>query len=860
MLQADRAVYNLNLEEVRTWLEMLFADAEGLIHLSSSGDWSGQAFALSEIDQALQYVQRADTAGREGIYVRMTTLWGYPDQGGRGSEAESHYLVALWSDLDIAGPNHKTTKILPPDEATAREIIARSGLPEPTLWITTGGGLHPYWLLDKPAEITDRERIKQLSVAWQKIIAHTAKEMGFFVDGTAVADLARIMRVPGTINRKNGGAQPCTYGEGGSGQQFALYDLESKALIELLPLVLEAEEFQRPQAPSRPVVAGSTGLSPGDDFNQRATWAQILTPAGWRYFKSWGGRDYWTRPDKDFGVSASTGGDADVLFVFTSSTEFEAQRSYTKFGAATVLHFGGDFTAAARGLRAKGFGDDQSFADRDAQLIREIMGDQAPPPPSEGQEVARPRPRREYTHDDIGNAKRIMDHFGGHYRYVKAYKDWMVWDGTVWVLDQGFKVDYAAQVCTELMMAEANEMEAAAGDDEEKKEQVKAYRKHIKSSRSNQRLKGAVSTLMTQPGMAVSPDDFDKNGHLVTVQNGVLNLDSGELTPHDPKHMLTRVLNARYDAAATAPEWEKFLTEVLPDPNLRQYVQRAMGYTLLGDADRRAMFLLYGPSGTGKSQFIEALARVFGDFATTAAATTFRKKHGNSSANNDLHGLKGRRLISSSETSETSELDEELIKRFTGRDSITSRDLYEKYQTWVPEGAVWLSTNFLPKLSSDDNAVWLRVKAIEFAQVFVNTDQDRPNIGVEIADAEAAGILNWLLAGIQLYRQFGLEEPEKVKQSNADHRRESDNVVQFLEEAFDEGQLVREDGANTLKVSSLFDRYEHWCKRNHIAPLGMRRFNQRCTSHGFAKERRGGFYYWLGLRLNDAYGLMGTMT
>ncbi|HET9865939.1 MAG TPA: phage/plasmid primase, P4 family, partial [Nitrospira sp.] len=365
-----------------------------------------------------------------------------------------------------------------------------------------------------------------------------------------------------------------------------------------------------------------------------------------------------------------------------------------------------------------------------------------------------------------------------------------------------------------------------------------------------------------QRGVSVGFEDFDseQNSYYISVQNGVLDLRSGELLAHDPKLMLTRKMNATYDPNAQAPQWTKFMEEVLPDPHLRAYVQRAMGYTLLGEADRRAMFLLYGPSGTGKSQFIEAMNRVFGDFATTAAASTFRKKHGNSTSTNDLHGLKGRRLISSSETSETSELDEELIKRLTGRDQITSRDLYEKYQTWVPEGAVWLTTNYLPKLSSDDNAVWLRMKAIEFSQVFVDTDKDRPNVGIQIAKTEAAGILNWLLEGIQLYRQFGLEEPDKVKQSNADHRRESDNVTQFLEEAFDEGQIIRENGANGLRVTALFDRYEHWCKRNHIAPLGMRRFNQRCVSIGLVKERRGGFYFWLGVRLNDAYGLMGTMT
>lgn len=858
MVAEDQTSYKLNLDDVRTWLEILFADAEGLIHISSSGDWTGRCFKTAE--EALPYVAAADAAGREGIYARMTTLWGFPQEGGRGSEAESHYLPALWSDLDIAGPNHKTTKTLPPDEAAARKIIEESGLPEPTLWISTGGGLHPYWLLKMPMEITDRERVKQVSVGWQKIIAHTAKRLGYFVDGTAVADLARIMRIPGTINRKNGAEQPCTYADGGSGRNFIFQNLEAQ-VMQLLPLVLEAEEAARPKPVSVPQSGGvSGGLTPGDDFAAKTTWEQLLVPAGWRYEKSWGGREYWTRPGKERGVSASTGGDADVLWVFSSSTEFESWQSYTKFGAYATIAHDGDFQAAARQLRKDGFGEATDYSGQDAQRIREIMGPDAPPPVN-GEEVPTPpAPRRNYTWDDVGNAQRMRDHFGGHYRFVKVYKEWMTWDGTVWIRDDSSKVHYAAQVCTELMMEQAKELEELAGDDKEKLDHVKSFRAHIKSSRSATHIKGAVTCLAYQPGMSVKDDDFDRDGHLVTVHNGIINLDTGELMKHDAKHMLTRVLNARYDAAAKAPRWEKFLEQVLPDPALRAYVQRAMGYTLLGDADRRAMFLLYGPSGTGKSQFIEALAKIFGDFATTAAASTFRKKHGNTTATNDIHGLKGRRLISSSETSETSEMDEELVKRITGRDQITSRDVYEKYQTWTPEGAVWLTTNFLPKLSSDDNAVWLRVKAIEFGQIFVNTEQDCPNIGHDIADAEGSGILNWLLEGVRLYRELGLEEPEKVKQSNADHRRESDNVAQFLEESLDIGLVTKEAGRE-VKVATLFERYEHWCQRNRISPLGIRRFNQRCVSLGLIKHKGGaGYYMWEGLRINEAYGLMGTMT
>ena len=875
MLTTNGQVYNYSAVDVRTWLEMLYGDAEGKIHISSTGNWGGRVFNLADMDDLLAYVDTLSQAVNvSGIYFRVTTLATDPPAGERGGEKDSFYLPGLWSDLDVAGPGHKTSKPLPPSEQEARRVIEASGLPEPTLWIKTGGGLHPYWLLYRPEQIQDVERVKRLSVAWQKIIAHSAKQLGYFVDGTAVSDLARIMRLPGTWNRKTGEPKQCTYADGGSADYFSLEGLEQIALRLVAPIEA-AEAAQRPESAPRPLPLNEDDLLPGQDWARKTQWADILAPAGWKYMYTHGGRDYWQRPGKaGRECSATVGHEQDVLFVFSTSTEFEAQQSYTKFGAYTALHHGGDYSAATRALRAQGFGAQTSLAEREMKILREIAPE-APttPPPISPTAVpsVKPPPRRSYTWDDTGNAHRIKDYFGSRFRYVAERRDWSAWDGKTWRTDTSKKVSQAAEACTEVMIEQADEMEQLAQTDQDHKK-VESFRRHIRKSRSSGGISSAVTRFSEQQGISLGVEEFDQSetllaqdggrfrkARLVTVQNGVLDLLTGELLPHNPEYLLTRIMNASYDPQAQAPQWNKFLAEVLPDESVRKYLQRAMGYTLLGEMNQRAMFLLYGPSGTGKSQFIEAIANILGDFATTAASATFRKKHGNSSATNDLHGLKGKRLISSSETSETSELDEELLKRFTGRDQVTSRDLYEKNQTWTPEGAVWLTTNFLPKLSSDDNAVWLRIKPIKFEQVFAGTEGDVPDVAMKIVKSEAAGILNWLLEGVREYLEVGLQEPAQIVQNTTDHRRESDNVAQFLEESGDLGMVVHTEG-QTVRVSLLYSRYEHWCKENRVVPLGIRRFNQRCISLGLRKEKVLRYYQWLDLQLNDAYGLLGTMT
>jgi putative DNA primase/helicase len=861
MLTDQSSAINFDIESVRDWLNLLYGPCGGYVSIVSTNNWAGAAFATNDLNWATDYAEHLDRHGAKGVYARVTTLREKPVEGVRGSDEDSFFLPGLWADMDLVGPGHKTKNQLPASMAECQKIIFEAALPEPTLWVHSGGGLYPWWLFDQPW-VLGPEGIafaQEISRTWHDALAASAKEMGLHYG--PLPDLARVLRIPGTVNRKvDGDPQPCRILEA-EGPRYTEVDIAS--IADVAKTLIEARQ---------PTVAARLPMPlpprmeirdrPGDALAASMSWAQILEPAGFTLSHTRGGEEYWVRPGKHrrdgHSVTVNYAG-SDLMWVFSTEVEgFEPNTSYSKFAAWSILNGHGlDFGAAAAALSG---GVRQERAE---DVIKGIMGDEymAPPPKEPPASTERVRPRRSYTLDDTGNAHRIKDHFGHRYRHVEDFNAWMTFDGKVWSRDKAKRVFSAAEVCTEVMMDQADEMEQLAGDDEAALKKVEVFRRHIKSSRSDKGIKAAVSRLSQQRGIAAAAEDFDQDRHLITVHNGVLNLQTGELSAHDPNHMLTRQFNAPYEPGAACPKWTKFLEDVLPDPALRDYVQRAMGYTLLGDADRRSMFLLYGPSGTGKSQFIEAMAHVFGQFAQTAAASTFRKKHGNSGPTNDLHGLKGKRLISSSETSETSELDEELIKRFTGRDQITSRDLYEKYQSWVPEGVIWLTTNYLPKLSSDDNAVWLRVKPIEFAQVFAGTDADQPNVGVSIAEDEAAGILNWLMEGVASYRAGGgLFEPEKVKQSSADHRRESDNVTQFFEESVADEQFVRDETANDLKVSLVFDRYEQWCKQNRVAPLGIRRFNQRLTSLGMVKERRAGYYYWLGWKHNPVYGIAGTMT
>ncbi len=113
-------------------------------------------------------------------------------------------------------------------------------------------------------------------------------------------------------------------------------------------------------AQSHTSVSRMSGHRPGDHYNRHASWAKVLEPHGWRVLYTRDGESYWQRPGKeDRGISATTNYQgSDLLYVFSTSTPFEAGRAYSKFAAYAVLEHGGDFSAAARTLVMRGYAED----------------------------------------------------------------------------------------------------------------------------------------------------------------------------------------------------------------------------------------------------------------------------------------------------------------------------------------------------------------------------------------------------------------------------------------------------------------------------------------------------------------------
>lgn len=387
----------LDLEAVEKWLYLLHGDCPGYSVVSHPGNWSGRAVSVSSDDwpdQLIGYVARTDRSQPKGIYLRVTTVASPPAEGRRGFTKDSIALPALWLDMDIAGPGHKPIPAtaanpnplpLPPDEDTCLEIIKAADVPLPTLWVHSGGGLYPMWFFKQPIILDGDEDVDTWNDRSQRLherVHEAAKAKGWHY-GLGTHDLARVLRIPGTVNYKVPGAPT----------QAGIYEAEGFEGGS----TFTAEELNFPEVPkpvrelpsSTPTVSTGitqTGRSPVDHYNQSGEVLELLRQHGWEVFSKRGPEWMLVRPGKALrdGPSASWGyGGSRNLYVWSTSAGLPVQEALSPFFLLAHYEHGGNMSAASGHLRREGWGDPLPVQDRGAAEAADrntILGTITPPP------------------------------------------------------------------------------------------------------------------------------------------------------------------------------------------------------------------------------------------------------------------------------------------------------------------------------------------------------------------------------------------------------------------------------------------------------------------------------------------------
>ncbi len=424
-----------------------------------------------------------------------------------------------------------------------------------------------------------------------------------------------------------------------------------------------------------------------------------------------------------------------------------------------------------------------------------------------------------------------------------------MWCGKRWVEDDTGEITRLAKATVRSIYTEAQRTD----NDDRRRETVQWAIK----SENEKRIKAMIELAQSEPGIPIRTEELDTDPYLINCQNGTLDLESGKLLPHRRENLITKIIPVEWKGLDYKSNlWEGVLLDWTGNDNkMKEFLQRAVGYSITGDTSEEVLFFIHGPTASGKSTFIEAVKTALGDYTKTADFEAFLKRTFSGGARNDIARLAGSRIVISIEVDKGKRLAEGLIKMITGGDTVTSRFLYHEAFEFKPTFALWLVANDAPDVDPDDDAMWRRILRIPFEHSIPKEKQDK-NVKKMLRDPEAgSAILAWVVDGCMKWQKDGLKVPEKVIQSTEAYRSEVDPLRAFFKDACVINPNDIKSWESTIR---LYNAYHLWANNSGEAKLDNNKpLLNRLRSLGcipISKRENGNVSRgWAGVKINDGY-------
>jgi putative DNA primase/helicase len=423
-----------------------------------------------------------------------------------------------------------------------------------------------------------------------------------------------------------------------------------------------------------------------------------------------------------------------------------------------------------------------------------------------------------YAHTDLGNLERFLARYGQDFLYVEQW-GWLAWTGKRWSRELAEPLlGYAVQQTLRAIQEEA-ELIRESGVPEPPMEMWDASQKAAHAEQQKRKLdrivkrtRGEITLLsetiakwgrtsesaghigcipkLAESRLSARTEDFDADPLQLNVDNGTLVFlrpaegfpASVAIREHRREDRNTKIAAVHYDPAARSPLYDRFLEEVQPKPDMREFLDTWAGYSALGLAEAQKMVLFYGEGSNGKGVWVTTHAYILGDYAWAAAIETFidqGKYRKGSDASPDLAALAGRRMVYANEPEEGSKFSDGLIKALTSDDPIGGvRELMRPPFTLTPTFSNTVMANNKPKIGTD-HGIQRRLQLVPW-DVIIPDERTDVMLKVKLRD-EASGILNRIVRGALTYLTQGLSIPETVKEATKEYHQENDLLGQFLD-------------------------------------------------------------------------------
>ena len=461
-----------------------------------------------------------------------------------------------------------------------------------------------------------------------------------------------------------------------------------------------------------------------------------------------------------------------------------------------------------------------------------------------------PELSRDYTWDDIGMATLMQTIYQDEIKYCPQNRSWYVWEKRWKVQNDDGLISDKLQTLLNLLKIYADEITT-----EETEEMTDKYKKWVSSIRKYSAMRGIMEVFKTM--VRVNLYDMDNHPYIINTQSGAYDMRTGGKIDDIKSLNITKCCNT-YPAnflTKRCDRWYTFVDEITSgDKEKAAFLQRALGYSLLGVNKEECAFLLYGAkTRNGKGTLFSAIKEALSeDYADTASSSLIcEDKRGRINDFNApqpaLAKIKSTRIVEMSESEQGILIASAALKSLTGRDKLVTRGLYENSFTFLPQFTLWLSTNYLPAVTDDtvfrSNRIWV----MEFNECFAdNPDTDLKEFFKSPENLPT--VLKWLMDGATDYLKNGLAVPESVKEATRNYRDRFDRINNFITECCTTGEDEK------ILRGTLYAAYTRWCsKSDHkYSPLGSSKFYSQMELRGYNVVKNQGDFYFKSIDVTPA--------
>jgi len=419
-------------------------------------------------------------------------------------------------------------------------------------------------------------------------------------------------------------------------------------------------------------------------------------------------------------------------------------------------------------------------------------------------------------YSDSALASRLARLHVSDIRYVAGGMGWIAWDGVKWARDTAKRhMAYTRTVCSKASAEALVKIEQPS-----KAERVAAR------CASWPVMRNVAQIAETDPAMQVTVEQLDSDMYLLNTKNGIVDLRTGEMLPHDRSKLCTKVTAVEVDFDMPAPQWNAFLNEACDnDQELKSYLQRLAGYAATGSTKEHVLAFAHGSGGNGKGTFLNAIGAILGDYSAVASADVFLASN-NQRHPTELAALMGARLVHAQEIDPSRKWDEAKVKSLTGGDKISARFMRQDLFEFDPQFTLVIAGNTRPEITNVDDAMRRRMHLIPFETKPKRKDVDLPDKLKE----EYPAILAWIIEGAKEWLVDGLNAPEIVVKATQEYLEGEDALGRWIEERC----MAHEE--TEVGTTEAFNDFREWARENNEAKgkdWSQRKFSSQMKLKGF---------------------------